>query len=235
MLRLGTLELGRKPLIAVPLTDVEVRVQTAEALAFADILELRIDLFENQEPDHVATICAEARSAGAPLIATVRSTREGGGTQMPDDERQRLFETAIPDVDAVDIELRSSLRGCIVDRIHQNGKLAIVSHHDLRGTPATEQLSAIVDSARSAGADIVKIATQANTSNDRNRLLELLLQRREEALIIIAMGPLGAASRVFFPLCGSLITYGFLNESVAPGQLSIRDLRSELQRYGSQV
>ena len=93
--------------------------------------------------------------------------------------------------------------------------------------------NALADEARERGATITKIAAMAATGGDRNRLLDLLRQRvvARQGMIVIAMGPHGAASRVFFPLCGSLLTYGFLEEAVAPGQLSIRDLRAELARY----
>ena len=45
------------------------------------------------------------------------------------------------------------------------------------------------------------------------------------------MGPHGVASRVFFPLFGSLLTYGFVGQAGAPGQLSLADLHAELCRY----
>ncbi|MBI3592233.1 MAG: type I 3-dehydroquinate dehydratase [Nitrospirae bacterium] len=43
-------------------------------------------------------------------------------------------------------------------------------------------------------------------------------------MITIAMGEKGLPSRVFSPICGSLITYGYVNHPSAPGQLSASEL-----------
>ena len=59
----------------------------------------------------------------------------------------------------------------------------------------------------------------------------MLREHRRQQRIVIAMGAHGVASRVFFPLLGSLITYGYLHQAVAPGQLSLADLTAELRRY----
>jgi 3-dehydroquinate dehydratase-1 len=48
---------------------------------------------------------------------------------------------------------------------------------------------------------------------------------------VIAMGPIGAASRVFFPLLGSPVTYGHVGRCGAPGQLSIEELDTALRLY----
>jgi 3-dehydroquinate dehydratase I len=78
---------------------------------------------------------------------------------------------------------------------------------------------------------VVKIAAHAAGPADTDRLIGFLRARRERGLIVIAMGPHGVASRVFCPLLGSLITYGFVGEAMAPGQLSLSDLHAELRRY----
>jgi len=232
MLRLASLTLGDTPRIAVPLTDEELRTRVDDARANADIFELRIDLFRDRSANNVAAVCTEAAATGVPFIATVRSAEEGGEPGLCDDERRRLYAAALPDAAAVDIELRSPLRDTIVAAAKSAGALSIVSHHDFAATPADTDLDAMVTGGRSCGADIVKIAATAATPGERNRLLDLLRRHRNVPMIVIAMGPAGLASRVFFPLCGSLITYGFLDTAVAPGQMQIRDLRAALNLYG---
>jgi 3-dehydroquinate dehydratase-1 len=232
MLRLGSIALGDVPRIAVPLDDHELRNQADEARRYADVFELRIDLFRDRAVDRVAALCREVGASGVPFIATVRAAEEGGAAGLSAADRRDLYAAALPAAAALDVELRSVLRAEIVAAAGAAGALRIISHHDFAATPSDTELDALVDAARGAGADIVKIAAHAASPSDRNRLLDLLRRRRAEPLIVIAMGPAGVASRVFFPLCGSLLTYGFLNQPVAPGQLSIRQLREALDLYG---
>jgi 3-dehydroquinate dehydratase-1 len=228
---IGDVELGVVPRIAVALTDRDVPGRLDQALRWADIVELRIDLFEELDDEHVAAVCKEVKGAAAALLVTVRCQQQGGGAELSNARRLALYETAAQFADALDVELKSPLYREGVAIATQVGATAIASHHDFTETPDAATLRAIADDARASGADIVKIATTANSAADRNRLLDLLRERVDQPMIVIAMGDHGAASRVFFPLCGSLITYGFLGEAVAPGQLSIEELRTELRRY----
>lgn len=48
---------------------------------------------------------------------------------------------------------------------------------------------------------------------------------------MIAMGAEGVVSRVFFPLFGSLLTWGFLSRAGAPRQLPVAELVDALCHY----
>jgi 3-dehydroquinate dehydratase-1 len=224
-------ELGARPRIVVPLLDTEVRTDTARAKELADIFELRIDLFQRHERSYAAQLCKAARAQKVPLIATVRSAEEGGGVALDDEQRLGLFEAALPHVDALDIEHHAAIRDRVIEIARAAGKLALVSHHDFQLTPPERDLLAIVDEAKAAGADIVKLATAAESFADVERLFGVLLSQRSKGLVAISLGAYGTVSRVVFPLFGSLLTYGFLHEAVAPGQLSVAELRKELGRY----
>lgn len=231
MISIGGLELGVLPRIAVPLDDGDFAQRLERALRWADIIELRLDLFHSREPAHVAAACAAVRSAGAPLLVTVRSADQGGGGRLTDSQRLALFEIALPFADAIDIELRSDLCDTVLAMADRHNLVTIASHHDFTATPGTDQLAALVRESAGRGAAITKVAATANSADDRNRLLDALRSHYRQNMIVIAMGEQGAASRVFFPLCGSLLTYGFLDTAVAPGQISICELRAELRRY----
>jgi 3-dehydroquinate dehydratase-1 len=231
MLTLDTLTLGPVPRIAAPMTDVDVETHRDMVRRYADIAELRIDQFARHDPAYVAGVCGAARALGLPLIATVRAVAEGGAAALDDAQRVALFEAVMPLVAAIDIELRASLCEPIVDLAHDSGKLAIVSHHDFAALPSDADLAALYDAAVLADADIVKVVAHVANSADADRLLGFLRARRERGLIAIAMGPHGVASRVFFPLLGSLITYGFVAAAMAPGQLPLPELYAELRRY----
>jgi 3-dehydroquinate dehydratase-1 len=231
MLTLGTLTLGPVPRIAAPMTDTDVRTRRDVARRYADIGELRIDQFAHHDAAYVLDVCRAARELGLPLIATVRALDEGGAVALDDAKRVELFKTVIPLVAAVDIELRSAICEPVVDLAQDNGKLAIVSHHDFAATPSDADLAALFDAAALTDADIVKVVAHAASTEDSDRLLGFLRARRERGVIVIGMGPYGVATRVFFPLLGSLITYGFVLDAMAPGQLPLAHLYAELQRY----
>lgn len=231
MIRIGSVELGALPRIAVPLDDRRLGERVATATRWADVVELRVDMFTSHDRDAVAAACKLARTA-APLLVTVRSRDQGGAAELDDEHRLALYKTAAAHADAIDVELRAPICARALELARAHGLTTIASHHDFAATPDDATLRSIADEARERGASICKIAATAQCASDMTRLLDLLRARAaDQGMIVIAMGPHGAASRVFFPLCGSLLTYGFLEEAVAPGQLSISELRTELARY----
>src|SRR3989304_4571205 len=54
----------------------------------------------------------------------------------------------------------------------------------------------------------------------------------EKNSIVIGMGKKGVNSRVFFPLAGSLVTYGSIDRKTAPGQLPLKELKGLISRFG---
>jgi 3-dehydroquinate dehydratase-1 len=231
MITLGTLELGPLPRIAAPMTEADVHAHADMVRRYADVAELRIDQFARHDPTYAVEVCRAARALGVPLIATVRALDEGGAVALTDAQRLALFEAVTPSVAALDIELRAAICESVVDLGHRHGKVVIVSHHDFAATPSDADLAALFDAAVLAEADVVKIVTHAANPADTDRLLGFLRARRERGLIAIAMGAHGVASRVFFPLFGSLITYGFVAAAMAPGQLPLAELHAALRRF----
>lgn len=229
--RIGTLELGLTPRIAAPVAEADLEAAAPRLRALADVIELRVDQFAQHDPAHVLAVGERARSLGLPLIATVRAVGEGGVAALDDEHRWALYDVLAPLVDGLDVELHAPIRDRVVALAKRHHKLAIVSHHDFTATPVDSDLAALAGAARQLGADIVKIAAYAAAAGDVERLLDCLRAQRADGAIVIAMGPRGAASRVFFPLLGSLISYGFLDRANAPGQLSLEDLYDELRRY----
>jgi len=222
-----------RPKVAAVITGgiKPLEIKKAASLG-ADLLEIRVDTFASLDDGRlIASFEKLKKSSRLPILLTIRSEREGGQAKLADRERARLFESLIPFADLVDIELSSGrILKTVVDSAKKNKKRVIVSHHDFKGTPGDKKLKKITQSAREAGADIVKVASQVNSTRDLRRLSSLLCS--EGPMIVIGMGPLGRASRVFFPMTGSLITYGSTTKSTAPGQMTLRELRAELRRYG---
>lgn len=228
--------LGRLPLDAsVPVLIASFGNTDQAAIGEAvqqglDVAELRIDLYEDAR---VASVLSEvAKFKALPTLVTIRAASEGGKWAKSEPARLELFQAIAPHVDAIDVELRSTdIRDDVLAVAKQEGKVCLLSFHDFGFTPPLRELIGYVDQAKALGADIVKIATHARDDFDVATLAHLLLQRREANLVVIAMGPVGIKSRVFFPALGSLMTFAALGTPTAPGQLPIAEMFRELRLY----
>lgn len=224
-MKIGKLEVGNAPKIAAVIIDGEDGKAIAQAKRNgADLLELRIDCLKKQDVASVQKFVKSIKSENLPILATIRSKAEGGKSGLSEKERLTLFQNIMPFVDAIDIELGSKkILNPVIKTAHGLDKKAIVSYHNFRSTPGDKKLEAIVRNCKRADADIVKIAAFARKKSDILRLAALALSHKN--IIVIAMGKLGIASRIFFPAVGSLITYCSVTRSSAPGQLSLKDTK----------
>ena len=232
--RIGHVALGGVPRVVLCVTDR--RRGRLPGGPRPDLLEARIDLFADQRPAAVATALRRLRQTRLPVIGTIRSAAEGGRWQASENDRLALFEHVLPLVDAVDVELASGRLARRIARVaHARHRRVIVSSHDFTATPTAAMLGRRIRAARALGADIVKLAAYANGPRDVATLLSVLLAggRSHVPLVVLAMGPAGTLSRVFFGAAGSLLTYAFApgDGATAPGQLSLRELQTELARY----
>lgn len=231
-IRFGSLELdGVTPRIAVPFRDgtPSERIEEAARLGM-DIAELRIDLFASKRANDV--LAQIDRFQNIPRLATIRSAEEGGGWGGSDSERLALYETVLPCVDAVDVELSSkSISVAVVDAARAMEKCAIVSFHNFDRTPSLVNLDDIAIRAKNLGADIVKVAAMCRTPEDVHTLAEFTLRHRDKGLVTIGMGELGLSSRVFFPALGSLFTFASFGDGTAVGQIPLEETNRYLRDF----
>ncbi len=218
------LKLGEKPLIAGILTDSDIPAVNVDYLNAADMIELRVDMFDDTSFSHIESVFYATRERfRKPIIATVRDISEGGIKDLKD--RLSFYKVAAPYADIVDVELNAKdLFPAVRDLCREQKKLLIGSYHNFESTPNGDFIDEIVIKGKEAGADIVKIATMANSKDDLVRLMLLNLRHKDKGLITISMGGEGLPSRVINPLFGSLITYGYINHPSAPGQISVSEL-----------
>jgi 3-dehydroquinate dehydratase-1 len=173
-----------------------------------------------------------ARFKECSTIATIRLKSEGGIWNLPEPERLSLFKKIIPEVNAVDIELSAeTILADVVQAAHAAKKIAIISYHNFDGTPTLNELNGILDEAKSFGADMVKIAALATKREDIQVLAGFTIANAKKNVVTIAMGSDGALSRVFFPALGSLLTYAYLDQPTAPGQLGYIELLALLRKF----
>ena len=232
MVKIGNLKLGDIPRIVLVLCARKngAFIEKAKSKG-ADLLELRIDQFRNIESKYILKTIEQIKGNGLPIIATIRSKREGG-KYLADAKRLNLFEAIIPLVEAIDIELSSQrILNKVVEKSHQTKKTVIISYHNFKETPSKGILEKLIKKIKTEGGDIVKIACLAKNREDVLRLMKFTLEHRNKNLVTISMGKIGVISRVLFPFVGSLFTYGYLDTPSAPGQLPLKVLREELSRF----
>lgn len=222
---------GRVPAIAVSFADLLPEEDIAEAQRDGlDVFELRIDRYTSTESEHV--LDQVRRFANVATIATIRTADEGGEWAGSDKERLALFEAIIPHVGGIDIELASDgIVNQVIDAAKAHGKVVIVSNHNFEQTPPPKVLAEMAHEAKNLGADFVKLSAMANSQEDLRTLAGFTVEHQELGLIVIAMGPHGTASRVFFPALGSRLTYAFSQAWPVSGQLTFRETFRELRLF----
>ena len=185
------------------------------AEAGADVVELRLDYIGR----HIDLNRLLAKRP-CPLVITCRRREDGGRWEKTEEERLMILRSAIASgVDFVDLEED------IADKIPRYGSTKrIVSLHNFEETP--ENLEEIHARLAALDADIVKIATMANSYTDSIRMLRLAKSAKLPT-IGLCMGDMGHITRVMALHCGAPFTYTTMKSGrkIAPGQISFDDMR----------
>lgn len=220
-LDLNGLRIKTPAIVASLGADAERAARIAEAHG-ADIIEVRLDLLE--DPGVIRDIRS---TVSLPLMATNRISSEGGSFMGSEEQRISILMDASRFSDIIDIELMAPGRDKLMEEISCP---ALVSYHDFNGVP--KNMQSIIEDARHAGADVVKIAVTPHTMREALDLLRILLDE-SHPLCVIGMGAVGRHLRAVAPLYGSVLTYGYVTEPTAPGQMSVRELDIALRCLGA--
>ena len=198
--------------------NVDLIDRMADLSGLADMFEIRGDLVTDLD---LLTI-RKARSK--PLIFTARAASEGGKMKDDDPRRRALLHEAVKrGFDYVDVEYRSGFFDIMTEKA---GKGLIVSFHDMTGTP--QDLEVLYEGMCKTGADVVKIAVSPRSMTDVGRIMELARRHADSKtpLIAIALGPLGAISRIIGPKYGAPFVYASTGKGheAAAGQIPAEEM-----------
>lgn len=221
----------------------ELRPSVARAAEFADVVELRLDcLEEGQLPAALGQLAALLGETRLPFIITYRPREQGGGGDVSLEERLGFWRDLPERLRGVsghagafadlELDLLESPRAESLRELFR-GFRVICSHHDFQRTPAG--LESLFGRMARTPAEILKVATKANSVTDCVEVLRLCERGRREGreVIAVSMGEAGLMTRVLAPVFGSFLTYGSLDaaQATAPGQIEARALR-RLYRVG---
>jgi len=182
----------------------------------AQLVELRLDYITR-----AVNLKRLVNDRPGPVVLTVRRKEDGGRWEKSEQERLMLLRSAIAiGVEYIDIEAD------VAAQIPRYGSTKrIISYHDFSGTP--DDLEELHAAMAGEDADIVKIATMANTFADNVRMIQLV-EKSKIPTIGICMGELGMMTRILSNRVGSPFTYATFStdKKLAPGQLNWKEMNS---------
>jgi 3-dehydroquinate dehydratase-1 len=190
-----------------------------------DLVELRLDLL-NVEASELRQVIPMLE---LPVLLTARHPNEGGKGSVDAAGRIAMIEPLLDLASIVDIELRSvpDMRA-LIKKAQGLSVQVIGSFHDFTATPADETLTGAIEMANIAGLDAVKLATYLNSPDDLIRLMKLVSGHRRLPMSAMGMGNLGRMSRLALAKLGSVLNYGYVGQSNAPGQWPAERLKELL-------
>ena len=210
-------------------TAADAAGQLLRALRETRTVELRLDwLGSRSEIRKVLRWLAgkkgkRARSR-ATLIATCRRRVAGGKfAGSIKDQFEILQEAGRAGCAWLDIEIETAqkLSKREFAALKSEAKI-LISYHDFKRTPAN--LKRVTARLLRAGGAAIKIAAHAKDYRDTCRLLQLA--RANRRVVAIPMGEVGAAARILALRSGSALAYAPVEESTAPGQISLSAMKA---------
>ncbi len=234
----------QKPHIIVPImtktcSEAACLAVSLARLPAAEMVELRLDPLPGKDRAEALRAVRGALRASQPLLLTLRTAREGGKADLePVAYQQALTELLSWPVkpDLVDIEFRAGPKAAahLTRAAHDAGVYTVFSRHFFDGTPSRREMTEILCAMADAGADIVKLAVMPTEASQAADLLaataDAAAARPDTPRLTMAMGPLGAPTRVVGGAWGSCATFGaYGHKESAPGQPDAIALASALE------
>ena len=195
-----------------------------KALLKSDFAEIRFDYLRKSD---IPIVLEDVKKSLSRCVCTLRPKSEGGLFIGKEDERKLILRLIA--------EYNPFLLDVEFNAIQKDKKLAsylrktkcklLISWHDFKKTPNESQLKTKFNK-MAKFSNIVKIVTVANSVSDASRLLSLYSIKSENETIAFCMGEQGKFSRILCLHLGSPFTYVSLGKAIAPGQFSLREIKS---------
>lgn len=191
-----------------------------EIQKISDFIELRVDYINNFSINQIDIIKKYVIKEN---IFTCRSIDGGGKFQSNNEELKNIIYKA-NELKFNHIDIESKILKDI-NFIKKNSKI-IGSYHNFDNTPNYNELLNIYNNIKKYNVvDIVKIATNVVNYSDNIELVKLLINKKNENIIVVGMGEVGKITRIISPFLNSYLTFASVNNNVsASGQLSLQEL-----------
>jgi 3-dehydroquinate dehydratase-1 len=203
-----------------------LREKINKALSYgANYIEIRFDFLNLSDMEEALNIAENVREKA---VFTLRTPAEGGNFKGNNDDRIiSLKKLSMAKPMLVDIEYGTIKANDDLASYFRRQRIPIlISWHDFEKTPPKDQLRDMLEKMR-IYSNYIKIVTTAINIIDALRILDLYENAAESNLIAFSMGEAGIISRIMCTIIGrSPFTYAALEESIAPGQLTIKQMRN---------
>lgn len=229
------------PIMPQSPADAAAQAGALRANPDVDLVELRLDplLAQGLPTAALADALRAAHAAlagGKPLLATVRTAREGGQAGLEPGGYAALcaalLQTHAAELLDVEFSAGKAVAAALRAQAAAAGVATVFSRHHFDGTPPVEEMAAALCCMADAGADVAKLAVMPRCPADAAALLQATAlakaQRPGTPLITMAMGAHGAVTRVCGGAFGSAATFGTVAAASAPGQPRAAALRAAL-------
>ena len=194
-----------------------MRRQLREALRWTQTVELRLDWLSSALERRRFLQWLGRQKVRATLIATCRTRRAGGRFRGSLAEQRRILESAVAaGCRCYDIELESLQAGLPFPPLVAGQP--IVSLHCF--APAQQPAESLLRQLRKYPGAIPKLALQCQRISEAMALLEL---GRGGKAIVVPMGEVAVPARMLAAARGSRLTYAYVGEPTAGGQLSLEE------------
>lgn len=201
----------------------KIKQSLKDALKKSDYAEIRFDFLKTDEiPKTLEIVKKDLKK----IVCTLRPKSEGGKFEGSEKERIAILKLiAEYDPFLLDVEFNTIKKNKELAKYLKSSKTKLlISWHDFKKTPKFSELKSMM-SQMSKFSHNVKIVTTARSIDDSTRTLQLYSNNRKNKLIAFAMGDSGRVSRILCLYLGSPYTYVSLGKPVAPGQLSVDEVK----------
>lgn len=220
---------SKKMLICTPIqvkTQKEAKKQLKILAGKVDMAEIWLDHIKDLDIDDLLKVKT------LPVICVCKKENDKGKFKGSYKEASEVLIQAIKSgTDYIDIPLLmpKELNKKIVQVAKKHKVKIIISHHNFTKTPSISMLIKKAIDMQKRGASIVKIAVMAKSLSDTVAIISLAKQLESKGIkhILIAMGRVGALSRVLTPTLGGDIMFAPIEKKKgsAPGQISVKELK----------
>ena len=211
--------------ICVPIqatTQKEAKKAMKEIAGKADMAELWLDYIKDLD------IADLLKNKPLPVLCVCKMPAEKGKFRGTRAQAVDLLVKAA-EFGAEYIDISHSSYSNQKSQIRNHKSTLILSYHNFTKTPPLTTLIKKAEAMRHAGADIIKIAVMPKSLKDTVSIIMLAkhLESKKIPHILIAMGKMGALSRILTPTLGGTIMFAPLSTSKtsAPGQLTVKELK----------
>ncbi|MBA4454870.1 MAG: type I 3-dehydroquinate dehydratase [Nitrosopumilaceae archaeon] len=217
-----------KTCVSIAETNPKKLKQTLKiGLKKSDFVELRFDFLK---PEQIPVVLQDIKKDLKRIVCTLRPKAEGGKFEGNEKERISILKLiAEYNPFLLDVEFSTVKKNKDLAKYLKSTKTnLLISEHDFKKTPKLSELKSKINQMSKFSSN-VKIVTNAKSTDDATRVLELYSKKGKINLIAFAMGDSGRISRILSLYLGSPYTYVSLGKPVAPGQFSVDEVKKIIQ------